>query len=135
MHLKMKEKTLFTILYIDDNRSMTKLFSFLSQEYNFRALVANVMEEGINIALQEQPDLIITDIYMPDGDGYKLTAKLKSDRRTYAIPVIGCSITYAEKGKRLFLLGGDKFVNDKPYNIDKLNAILEGIAPKLKIKE
>lgn len=123
------------ILYIDDNVSMTKLFSLLGQDYDFVSLVANSMDEGIEMAKVERPDIIITDICMPDGDGYKLTSKLKSDIGTYDIPVIGCSITYAEKGKRLYLLGAKKFVNDKPYNIDKLNSILEGIFPKLKSKK
>lgn len=123
------------ILYIDDNNSMTKLFSLLGEEYDFEPLTASSLNEGIKLAVSEKPDVIITDICMPDGDGYKLTAKLKSEVATYDIPVIGCSITYGEMGKKLYLLGAKKFVNDKPYNIDKLNSILEGIAPKLKARK
>lgn len=119
------------ILYIDDNKSMVKLFSLLSEEYQFEALIAYTMNEGIEVARKKKPDIIITDIYMPDGDGFTLSANLKKDITTYSIPIIGCSITFFQKGKRIFLVGADKFVNEKPYSIERLNYILEGIAPKL----
>lgn len=119
------------ILYIDDNLSLTKLFSCLAQDYDFEALVANSIHEGIKIALNQRPDVIITDIRMPDGDGLALTAYLKTNIQTHQIPVVACSVTFAEHGKKVILAGGQKFVNDKPYSIEKLNEILLGIAPRL----
>ncbi|MBN2143488.1 MAG: response regulator [Candidatus Aureabacteria bacterium] len=120
-------------MYIDDNTSLTKLFLCLGKEYGFTALTAHSIKEGYVLIQKEMPDVIITDIYMPDGDGFSLTANIKTDPdpKIHSIPVIACSVTYAIQGKKIFLLGGTKFINDKPYSIDKLNEILEGVVPKL----
>jgi CheY-like chemotaxis protein len=123
------------ILYIDDNTSLTKLFLCLGKEYGFSAMVAHSIKEGYQMILKTRPDVIITDIYMPDGDGFSLTAQIKTDPDPdiNSIPVIACSVTYAIQGKKIFLLGGTKFINDKPYSIDKLNEILEGVVPRLNL--
>jgi len=117
------------ILYIDDNRSMTKLFQCLAEEYDFEAYVANDIKEGIRVAEKENPDVIITDIEMKDGGGLSFTAQLRSNKSTQHIPVIGCSVTYQDRWKELALVGGFKFVNDKPSSIEKLNKMLEELFP------
>lgn len=124
-----------TIFYIDDNEKMTELFALLSKEYDFTALTANTLEQAARILSEHIPDLLITDLQMPDGDAYKLTALLKSDSRTSGIPVIICTNTPTEKAKKSFLLGAKKFMREKPYNIRNLNHILEGIAPPLQLQE
>ena len=124
-----------TILYIDDNEKMTELFSLLGRDYDFNALTANSLSDGMNLLSVHVPDLIITDLYMPDGDAYKLTALLKSDSRTSSIPVIICTNTQTEKRKKSFLLGAKKLIHEKPYNIRNLNHILEGIFPPLQQKK
>lgn len=119
------------ILYIDDNLSLCKLFQCLGEEYDFIPLTANSIKVGVDIACREKPDVILTDLHMPDGDGFCLTAQLKTNPETQQIPIIGCSVTYESKGSKLFFVGGNKFVNDKPCTIEKLNSILEGILPYL----
>ena len=126
---------MFSILYIDDNEKMTELFALLSKEYHFTALIANTLEQGIRILSQEIPDLLIMDLQMPDGNANQLTALLKSDSRTSGIPVIICTNTLTEKGRKSILLGAKKFVHEKPYNIDNLNRVLEGIIPPLRLRE
>ena len=126
---------MFTILYIDDNEKMTELFALLSKDYDFNALTANTLEQGKKILSEHIPDLLISDLQMPDGDAYKLTAILKSDTRTSEIPVIICTNAPTEKGKKSFLLGAKKFLHQKPYTIRNLNFILEGIIPSLQLKK
>ncbi|MBN2145258.1 MAG: response regulator, partial [Candidatus Aureabacteria bacterium] len=86
------------ILYIDDNKSLTKLFFCLGEEYHFQALISNSLTEGLEIAIKEKPDVILIDIHMCDGTGLQYTAKLKTLKETAHIPVIGCSVTYFEDG-------------------------------------
>lgn len=126
---------MFTILYIDDNEKMTELFALLSKDYDFTALTANTLEQGKKILSEYVPDVVISDLQMPDGDAYRLTALLKSDSRTSEIPVIICTNAPTEKGKKSFLLGAKKFLHRKPYNIRNLNFILEGITPSLHLKK
>lgn len=122
------------ILYIDDNPSMTKLFQLLGQEHEFDALIAHSVEEGLEVASHERPDVILLDIHMGPGhaeDGWMFTSALKTSEELKLIPVVACSVTYNEEGRKLALLGGFKFMNDKPYSLDKLNQILNGILPPI----
>ncbi|MBN2144989.1 MAG: PilZ domain-containing protein [Candidatus Aureabacteria bacterium] len=127
----MKQHRTYKILFIDDNKSLTKLFKCLGEEYRFEAYTADNITEGKAAAVKIAPDVIITDIHLPDGDGFKLAAVLKTHERTRNIPIIAASVTYTDIGERFFLFGGSKFINDKPTTIEKLNRILEGVLPKL----
>lgn len=120
------------ILYIDDNPSLTKLFAMLGKEHNFMAFIANTQKKGYEIALSEKPDVILIDINMADKNGFDFTARIKVDRELSYIPVVGCSVTYENMGEKMALVGGIRFVNDKPSSIEKLNKILAGILPPIK---
>lgn len=116
------------ILYIDDNQSLTKLFELLAEDKYFIPFVANDYLTGYEMALKFSPDVILMDIHMQHGrDGFDLTARFKTDPRLSSIPIVGCSVSYEEDGKKLTLVGGYKFINEKPTSLEKLNMILEGI--------
>lgn len=118
------------ILYIDDNKSLTKLFELLAEDRYFIPLIANDFSSGYEMALSSIPDVILMDIHMQHGrNGFDLTARFKTDPRLSPIPIIGCSVSYEEDGKKLALVGGYKFINEKPTSLEKLNRILEGILP------
>ena len=115
------------ILYIDDNKSLTKLFGLLAEDKYFVPLIAHDYVSGYEMALNSSPDVILLDIHMQGPTGFDLTARFKSDPRLCSIPIIGCSVSYKEDGKKLALLGGYKFINEKPTSLEKLNKILEGV--------
>ena len=119
------------ILYIDDNKSLTKLFQLIAEEDKyFIPFIANDYVSGLEMALNSIPDVILMDIHMQaEKEGLNLTARFKTDPRLSSIPIIGCSVSYEEDGKKLALVGGYKFINEKPTSLEKLNKILEGILP------
>lgn len=120
------------ILYIDDNKSLTKLFELLAEDKYFIPLIAHDFVSGFEMALDSSPDVILMDIHMQHGtSGFDLTARFKTDPRLRSIPIIGCSVSYEEDGKKLALVGGYKFINEKPTSLEKLNKILDGILPPL----
>ena len=51
-------------------------------------LLADNAQQGIETAIEEQPDLILLDVMMPGIDGYEACKRLKDDNRTSAIPII-----------------------------------------------
>ena len=76
-----------TILVVEDNPDVTSyICSFM--EKDFRILTAENGREGIKIVLDKYPDLVISDVMMPEMDGFELSQKIKSDERISHIPVI-----------------------------------------------
>lgn len=76
-----------TILVVDDNEDIRTLVSEGLSE-NYRILEAEHGKEALNIALKEIPDLVITDVLMPEMDGIEFTHEIKTNVRTSHIPII-----------------------------------------------
>jgi diguanylate cyclase (GGDEF)-like protein len=82
-----KETARQSILIVDDAPVNIEVLSeALATDYE--VLFATSGQEALNIAFEENPDLILLDIVMPNMDGYEVCAQLKADPRTMAIPVI-----------------------------------------------
>ena len=77
-----------TILLVDDDASICKVVSVRLTRAGYRVLTAESGEEGLKIAEEQQPDLILLDIMMPKMKGRDACARLKADPKTSHIPVI-----------------------------------------------
>src|SRR5690606_37725493 len=78
-----------TIVVIDDNPNDRRLIRRLLQSYkNYRVYEAANGAEGLQVIRDRQPDLVVTDLTMPDVDGFTMLEWLKADPRTAHIPVI-----------------------------------------------
>jgi threonine synthase len=78
-----------TIVVIDDNPNDRRLIRRLLQSYkHYRVYEAANGAEGLQVVRDRQPDLIITDLTMPDVDGFMMIDWLKLDPRTAHIPVV-----------------------------------------------
>jgi DNA-binding NarL/FixJ family response regulator len=76
-----------SVLLVDDEPVNIKILSdILKDEYDVMFAMGGA--EGIRLAIELRPDLILLDVMMPDMDGYEVCAKLLGDPRTAAIPVI-----------------------------------------------
>lgn len=76
-----------SVLAIDDVPGNLKMLGqILGPQYRY--LCATSGGAGLEIALAQRPDIILLDVMMPEIDGYEICARLKTDPRTHAIPVI-----------------------------------------------
>ena len=115
-----------TILYVDDNKELVdKISQYLSEKYN--VLVASNGKIGIEMAIQFQPDVIISDIIMPYKDGFELCRDLKNDVTTSHIPIILLTARGdSESQFRGIEIGADHFF-PKPFNINLLDLSIKNL--------
>ena len=66
-----------SILVIEDNEDNIRLVDYVLRAYGYEPLLATDSTEGLRIALERRPDLILLDIRMPRMDGYEVAARLK----------------------------------------------------------
>lgn len=87
--LKRLDEQVTTIVVIDDNPMDSRLIRRLLQAKKpYRIFEANSAREGLQIVRERLPDLVISDLTMPEMDGFTLLEELKNDPNTAKIPVI-----------------------------------------------
>lgn len=92
------------ILVTDDNPMALYLFETLLQSHGYEVLTASNGVEALALAQLGNIELIISDILMPQMDGFQLCRKLKSDDRTKHIPFIFCTAAYTDGKDEAFAL-------------------------------
>ncbi|MCB0522740.1 MAG: tetratricopeptide repeat protein [Saprospiraceae bacterium] len=76
-----------SLLIVEDNHDVRQyLIACLEDDYQLA--VAENGQVGIDMAIEQVPDLIVSDVMMPEKDGYELTETLKNDERTDHIPIV-----------------------------------------------
>jgi len=111
---------MLTILIVEDNDEL-RFYIKESLEKYYKIYQASDGKEGWEKALSCHPDIIVSDINMPNMDGIELSNKIKSDKRTSHIPII---LLTAFTGEEEQLKGLETGANDyltKPFNFDILN--------------
>ena len=105
------------VLIVDDNEMNVKLARDVLRFAGFRTLEAGTAGEGISLATEHVPDVVLMDIRLPDMDGTDAVHRLKEDERTAAIPVVALT-SFAMKGDReRFLAEGFDGYLEKPINV------------------
>ena len=114
------------LLIVEDNTDVRSyIISYLEEKY--RILKAANGEEGLQQALDNVPDLIVSDVMMPKMDGFKLCEKLKTDERTSHIPVILLTAKATDKDKIAgFETGADDYIM-KPFDSEVLKARIKNL--------
>jgi len=82
-----EERHARTLLVVEDNADVIKLIH-VALRHEFRIMAAPDGRTGLKLAQQGLPDLIITDLMMPEMDGLELTRRLRSDSLTRHIPIV-----------------------------------------------
>src|SRR4051794_1987784 len=105
-----------TILIVDDNEMVRDTLQRRLIRRGFAVLLAADGVQGILLAHQAQPDLIILDISMPGLDGFAVLRRLKRDAATRAIPtLVLTALAMGDERKRCLEAGADDY-DTKPVN-------------------
>jgi two-component system sensor histidine kinase/response regulator len=90
-----------SVLVVDDHEDTREMSLIVLRSQGFNASVAAGGDEAFARACEAQPDVIVTDLAMPGGDGWELIEKLSSDPRTKDIPVVMLTACATESNRRL----------------------------------
>lgn len=121
---KKSAKERATILIVEDNRDVIYYLRTCLEE-QYQILEANDGVEGLSKALENQPDLIISDVMMPKMDGYSLCRQLKQNEETNHIPVILLTAKAGDANRKEGLgYGADAYLA-KPFDPEELSIRIE----------
>jgi two-component system cell cycle response regulator DivK len=105
------------ILVVEDNAQNLKLARDLLQVNGYRTLEAETGEDGVALAGERAPDLVVMDIHLPGISGIEALARLRAEPATRAIPVIAFTASVMPQDRSEILAAGfDAFVS-KPINL------------------
>jgi two-component system cell cycle response regulator DivK len=114
------------VLIIEDNEENLNLFSTILKCGGYETLEAKNGLEGVRIAIEERPHLILLDIRMPVMDGFQALKILKDEPSTRNIPSIALTSDYITEGRHGFIkLGFDDYI-PKPVILKEFMRIVEG---------
>jgi two-component system cell cycle response regulator DivK len=119
-----------TVLIVEDNEKNMKLARDVLQAKGYKTLEAVSGEDGVKLAKQHVPDLVLMDIQLPGINGIEAFKQLRADAKTAKIPVVAltASVTPTDRSA-ISAAGFDAFVS-KPINlkefIDTVKRLADG---------
>lgn len=111
-----------TVLLIDDNKGLVDLMKRYLGSESYQVLTAYNGLDGLKLAIDAQPDVIVMDIMMPEMDGWEMLQRLRTSPVTDDIPIVICSVM--NDPQLAFSLGASKFIT-KPVSKDNLFQALD----------
>lgn len=93
----MADAVRYKVLLVDDEPDMLTAYRGLLEGAGFSVAVAASASEALAAARESRPDIVLSDVAMPAGDGRSLTAQLRADPATRAIPIVLMSGAFKEE--------------------------------------
>jgi len=113
------------ILIVEDNEKNLKLARDVLQVKGYETLEAGTAEEGLRIAGERKPDLILMDIQLPGMSGIEALKALHADPATAAIPVVAITASVMQQDRQQVMGAGfDGFI-EKPINLRNFLATVQ----------
>lgn len=121
------------ILIVEDNEKNMKLVRDVLQFKGYETIEAVTGTDGVRLAKERKPDVVLMDIQLPDIDGITALGQIRADAGTQKIPVIAVSASVMpDDQQRIVASGFDAYVT-KPINVKEFLAIVEKFARKIRV--
>ena len=117
-----------TILFIEDEAALQKTLGETLRSEGFQVISALDGEQGLRMAEEEKPDLILLDLVLPKMNGFEVLKRLKQEKETKGIPVI--VLTNLEQAKdvdKVIELGGTTYLIKSDYSLEDLTTKIKQI--------
>jgi len=108
------------ILIVDDEQDIVESLKFVLETSDYTCYTADNGEDGLRLAKELIPDLIILDVMMPKINGYKISRLLKYDNKYKNIPILMVTARTQEEDKLIGEeTGADEYIT-KPFELDEV---------------
>jgi CheY-like chemotaxis protein len=114
---------------VDDNDRNRKLAADVLRVARFRTLEAATAAEGIALAIEHLPDVILMDLRLPDLDGWEAAQLIQAEPRTSSIPILAVTALRLELSEDWLVDAGFAGSVPKPIDIDALPDVVRGFCP------
>ena len=109
-----------SVLIVEDSEDTLKLLSTMFSQRGSQVMQASSASEALDVASSDPPDIVISDIGMPDVDGYEFLQQLKQIPGMDGVPAIAISGYASDEDRRKALSVGYLALMPKPINVDAL---------------
>jgi signal transduction histidine kinase len=113
----MTEPSKTKILYIEDDRASRQLVERVLNSRGYAVFLAEDGLEGINLAREKEPELILMDINLPNMDGREITTRLRSLPNFAAVPIVALTANISPGSRELALAAGCTGFMTKPIDV------------------
>jgi len=114
------------ILIVEDNENNLYLIKFILEKNGFSTVIAKTGEEGVKMALEENPDLILMDIQLPDINGMEATKRIRALESTKSQIVAVTSYAMPGDREKVIEAGCNGYI-EKPINPESFISEIEKI--------
>jgi len=117
------------ILIIEDNEKNRKLVRDVLQVKGHKTIESETAEEGLKLALEKSPALILMDIQLPGMDGITALKQLRANPQTKSIPVIAITASAMSYNRQAMLAEGFDGYQSKPISVKDFLGEIERVLP------
>jgi CheY-like chemotaxis protein len=115
------------ILVVEDNEKNRKLVRDVLTFKGYQILEAETGEDGVRIARERRPRLVLMDIQLPGIDGIEALRRLRADELTRAIPVIAVTASAMDRDRQKIMAAGFDGYQSKPLNVKEFIGTVEAM--------
>ena len=117
------------VLIVEDNEKNLKLVRDVLQVKGYATLEATTAEDGIRLAVEKKPDVVLMDIQLPGMNGIDALRALRRDPATATIPVIAVTASVMQQDRKMITDAGFDAYVGKPINLKEfLDAVRAALA-------
>ncbi|MBX6368615.1 MAG: response regulator [Rhodospirillales bacterium] len=115
------------ILLVEDNELNRDMLSRRLERRGYEVVIAVDGEEGLRLAAETKPDLVLMDMSLPVLDGWEATRRLKNSAETKHLPVLGLTAHAMPSDREKVLEAGCDEYETKPIELPRLLAKIESL--------
>jgi len=115
------------ILVVEDNEKNRKLVRDVLKHKGYDVIESETGEDGVRLARERRPRLILMYIQLPGIDGIEALRRLRADETTRAIPVIAVTASALDRDRQKIMAAGFDGYQAKPLNVKAFMAAVEAV--------